>query len=195
MNKRLATMGLAALLSACSNPEPTGEQPDVEPSQAAVENEIEPIAADEANREPIGYTSLRPDDCRLLEQNVEEGGYYLHLCPGIGGYALETSESDLRQGLTVIAPDGGRSELDLSSRVANGAFNALGPAAEWRGAENDAPSALIVRLNVANGAEPNLVVVRLGDPTCMVAVVPPGEGQNDRARDIADGPAKPCLKA
>jgi hypothetical protein len=83
--------------------------------------------------------------------------------------------------------------------VANGAFNALGPAAEWRGSDPKAPSALIVRLNIAK-PEPNkpdtsnLVVIRLGSPTCITAVISPGPRQNEAARDAADGPAHDCLK-
>ena len=145
------------------------------------------------------YTSINPASCRLIEQNIEEGGYSRHDCAGLAGYKLEISESDLRQDIVVIAPDGARSELQLSSIVAKGAFNSLGKVAEWRGTAAN-PSALIVRLNVARGAEParpdisNLVVASLTKPACVVVVVPPGPDQNSRARRIADGPLPGCMK-
>ena len=157
-----------------------------------------PVAAHPARADPGRYTSIDPASCRLIEQNIEEGGYSRHACDGLGGYKIEISESDLRQDVVVIAPDGRRSELELSSIVAKGAFNSLGKAAEWRGAAAK-PVALIVRLNVARGPEPtrpdisNLVVARLNRPSCVVAVVPPVRNQNSEARRVADGKLPGCV--
>ena len=157
------------------------------------------VAAPEPGRADAGrYTSIDPASCRLIEQNIEEGGYSRHACNGLDGYKLEISESDLRQDVVVIAPGGRRAELELSSIVAKGAFNSLGKTAEWRGAAAR-PTALIVRLNVARGPEPtqpdisNLVVARLAPPVCIVAVVPPGPDQNAAARRIADEAPSPCV--
>ena len=144
------------------------------------------------------YISLEPGACKLLEQNIEEGGYWRRRCAGAADYALETSESDLRQDIVIIAPDGRRSELNLSSVVAKGAFNSLGKVAEWRGPAAGKPRALIVRLSVPADAtvgrvgRSDLVVARLAPPACVVAVVPQGPGQNDKARAIADGELPPC---
>jgi hypothetical protein len=144
------------------------------------------------------YTSLEPASCELLEENAQEGGYWRRRCSGSAGYALETSESDLRQDIVVIAPDGRRSELNLSSRVAKGAFNSLGKLAEWRGPAPGQPRALIVRLGVAADRAArrpdvsNLVVARLDAPSCVVAVVPRGPRQNEKARAIADGKLSEC---
>jgi hypothetical protein len=146
------------------------------------------------------YTSLEPASCELLDKNAEEGGSWRRRCAGSAGYALETSESDLRQDIVIIAPDGRRSELNLSSLVAKGAFNSLGKLAEWRGLTPGQPRALIVRLGVAADREArrpdvsNLVVARLAAPTCVVAVVPRGPGQNVKARAIADGKLPTCVK-
>ncbi len=146
------------------------------------------------------FTSIDPNQCRLLEENIEEGGWWRRLCEGLAGYKLELSDSDLRQDIVVIEKDGRRSELGLSELVANGAFNALGKTAEWRGEDPARPDALIVRLGVASdpeGKKPdisNLVVARLNPSACIVAVVPPGPGQNERARAIADGTLPACLK-
>ena len=148
--------------------------------------------------DPGRYSSIDPSECRLLEQNVEEGGYSRHLCGGQAGYAVEISDSDLRQDIVIIAADGRRSDLNLSSLVAKGAFNSLGKTAEWRGGEAQ-PRAIIVRLDVARGPEPtrpdisNLVVARLASPACVVAVVAPGPNQNLEARRIADSDFPPCL--
>ena len=88
----------------------------------------------------------------------------------------------------------------LSSLVAKGAFNSLGKLAEWRGLVPGQPRALIVRHNVAANREArrpdvsNLVVSRLAAPTCVVAVVPRGPRQNEKARAIADGRLPTCVK-
>ena len=189
-----------ALLGACDAEVPNGSTAATQlspPRPAAKATDRE--AAPEAARPDAGrYTSIDPASCRLLEQNIEEGGYSRHACNGLGGYKLEISESDLRQDVVVIAPDGRRSELELSSIVAKGAFNSLGKTAEWRAAA-DRPTALIVRLNVARGPEPtrpdvsNLVVARLAGPACIVAVVPPGTDQNAAARRIADSGQSRCV--
>ena len=196
-----ALLGLAA----CGSPEGDGSpergattapvadpSPTPAPAPAAAPAVAEP--------DPGRYSSLDPAHCRLVAENREEGSYARHACPGLGGYRLERSESDLRHDLVVIAPDGRRSELQLSALVARGAFNDLGDTAEWRG-QGDDPRTLIVRLDVAPGPEPtrpdisNLVVARLAAPACVVAVVPPGEGQNARARQIADAdPLPDCIR-
>jgi hypothetical protein len=200
MIERWTVIALLGLLSACGR-----QASDENSAKAVAANEVTlpqaKPAAQPSGREPIAYTSLKPGDCRLIEENIQEGTYSRQHCPGVGGFALETSESDLRQDIVVIAPDGKRSELGLSGIVAKGAFNALGPVAEWRGTDKAAPSALIVRLGVAKGAEPNqpdtsnLVVVKLSAPACIIAVIPPGPGQNDLARDRADNLPGTCLAA
>jgi hypothetical protein len=144
------------------------------------------------------YVSLEPSSCKVVEQNTEEGGYWRRRCAGSAGYSLETSESDLRQDVVIIAPDGRRSELNLSSLVAKGAFNSLGKMAEWRGQDPGKPRALIVRLSVPADTDlgrrgsSDLVVARLAPSACVVAVVPQGPGQNEKARAIADGELPPC---
>lgn len=114
-------------------------------------------------------------------------------------WQLDWSDSDLRQGLTLISPDGREAELSLSDQVANDAFNSLGETIEWRGDSAANPDALIARMNVANGVEPRLpdisrlAVVRVGESPCLIGVVEPGPDQNQRARDIADGPVPKCV--
>jgi len=115
------------------------------------------------------YTSLEPASCTALE------GKAGHRCDGSAGYALEKRA----RGLTIVAPDGRRSDLDLTK---------LGATAEWRGAVPGRPTALIVRANR------NLAVARLEYPACVVAVVKPQARQNEKAREIADGTLPSCLK-
>lgn len=165
--------------------------------QAPTENVVD--AAGVADRRSQ-FTSIDPDKCKLLEENVEEGGWSRRLCDGLARYKLELTDSDLRQDIIVIPPNGQRKELGLTEIVANGAFNALGKTAEWRGANLADPDTLIVRLGVAadpEGKKPdvsNLVVVRLKPAACIVAVVPPGAGQNEKAQAVADGELPECLE-
>lgn len=203
MIERLKWSGIAALalLGGCDGegqaPADTASVQLSPPRSAPMADDRAPVPQ-AAEQETGSYTSVDPAVCRLIEQNVEDGGWSRHACRGVGGYKLEISESDLRQDVVVIAPGGARSELDLSSVVAKGAFNRLGKTAEWRGPAAR-PTALIVRLNVARGAEPtqpdisNLVVARLAPLACVVAVVPPGPDQNTAARRVADGASMRCV--
>jgi len=197
---------LASMLIAGCAPDATQnrQSPDDTPESAPAPAETSqppapgPVAA---AVERSRYSSIEPSSCKLIEQNLEEGGYSRHRCPGLAGFALETSESDLRQDIVVIAPSGRRTQVELSSLVAKGAFNALGKSAEWRGEDPAKPRALIVRLDVAASPEgdrpdiSNLVVVRLAAPACVVGVVPPGPRQNEKARRIADGDMGRCRTA
>ncbi|HEX6219328.1 MAG TPA: hypothetical protein VFZ35_08665 [Sphingomicrobium sp.] len=199
MIERKLAIFLTLASASCASQEPAGSSADrAEANVAGPANRAQP-AAPALSREPIAYTSLTSETCQLIEENKEEAGYSRHRCNGIAGFALETSESDLRNDVVIIAPNGRRSELGLSAKVANGAFNSLGERAEWRGRNAAAPSSLIIRLDVADGAEPanpdtsNLVVVRLASPACIVAVVPPAPNQNEIARDTADNPPASCV--
>ena len=105
---------------------------------------------------------------------------------------------DLREDLTMLR--GGKStNLEIPGKVAGGAFDALGKTVEWRGPAGAAPDVLVVRVHVADAEGKNdsgrLAIARLGDSPCVVAVVPVGTGQSDRARAIADGKLPDCLAA
>lgn len=192
----------ASALCACRTEPPT----DSTISEAAVQNEAPGPLAENAVQTAGGanrrsqFSSIDPTKCKLLEENIEEGGWSRRLCDGLAGYKLELTDSDLRQDIIVIPASAQRSGLGLTEIVANGAFNALGKTAEWRGADPADPDALIVRLGVAadpEGRKPdisNLIVARLKPSACIVAVVPPGAGQNERAQAIADGKLPECLR-
>jgi hypothetical protein len=188
-----------AILPLCAcRAEQAANDPANEPAASPVESGANRPRVHVAKRQSQ-FSSIDPASCRLLEENLEEGGWWRRLCKGAAGYQLELSESDLRQDIVVIAPGRRQGELGLSDIVAKGAFNGLGKTAEWRGADPAKPETLIVRLNVASGPEGNLpdisrlVVVRLKATACIVAIVPPGPDQNEKARAIADGTLPDCL--
>lgn len=145
------------------------------------------------------YSSLAPSDCRTLSVD-QESESSTQRCPGLGGYSLLVEEGDLRQSLTVVAPGGQRSALNLWT----GGFSHLGERAEWRGelrAGRFVPTALIVRLTESvDPARPervrsSLVVAKLGATSCLSARIPPGPQMNALARAAADRAAvQPCLK-
>jgi hypothetical protein len=145
------------------------------------------------------YTKLSEASCKLVDENREEGPYWLRRCNGPDGWAVEWGESDLRQGLTLVSANGTRTDLGLSEKVANGAFNILGPAIEWRGEAGRSADVLIVRMDVTDNANPErppksrLAVARLIPSPCVVAIVDPGPVQNDRARELADGELSECI--
>jgi len=146
------------------------------------------------------FTTNRLEQCRLVEKNEEEGGYYRHHCPGVGGFSYELVESDLRQSLVIIAPGGRRDDISLTSATGSGGFSTIGQTFDWRSLAGAPPRSLTVRFNVNEDPEAivparsYLVVVRLAAPACPVGVVPPGPGQNDTARAIADrDPLPACI--
>ena len=188
---------LAGLLASCSE-EPAKAPPEQRPAAAETERKAPSQELAESARRSE-YTALDIASCKLIGENKDEGPYWSRLCKGAAGYSVEWSESDLREGLELIAPDGRREELRLSDIVAKGAFNSLGPRIEWRGDASGRPDALVVRMFVANGAEPSkpdrslLAVSRLKPPACVVAIVDPGPRQSEQARQIADGRLPDCL--
>ena len=142
------------------------------------------------------FSKLIEANCPIKE-TIEETGDWVRTCPGVAGFTLEWSTSDLRDDLDVIA--GGKSHsLNFPSLVGNGAFNSLGETVEWRGPDGRAPDVLVARVYVSGpdgkADSGRLAIARLGPAPCVVAIVPPGAGQSDRARVIADGKLPACLK-
>jgi hypothetical protein len=135
------------------------------------------------------YTSLERTSCRLLEERTADAGSPPWRCEGLGGYALETSATGSPQ-FAVVGPDGNRSNLDLSGIALNGT---LGKLAEWRGESTGRPRALIVRVSAEGRPDiSSLVVAKLDDPPCIVAVIGRGPRQNEKARTAADGKQLRC---
>ena len=186
---KLAPLAAFALLAACSSGEDEPADPPAA-TQAATEQPTPldtPADPDRAFR----YTSVA--DCKVLESNPEEAGYFRYECPGEGGYKLQVIESDLRQTAQVIAPGGRGTALNLSA-VTGGGFSTLGRNVEWRGVEKEGvfvPDALILRHEVVTDPEGRdtisyLVAVKLTGTPCVVARIGPETNQNVSARAAAD---------
>jgi hypothetical protein len=179
------------------------------PGKPAVGNDVAPVGeaspqqlAAQSERGPdrvSTYTKLSEAACKLIDENTEEGPYWLRRCTGPDGWAVEWGESDLRQGLVLRSAAGKEADLELSDKVANGAFNILGPVIEWRGPKGGPADVLIVRMDVTDNANPErppksrLSITRLAPSPCLVAIVDPAPGQNEKARAIADGALPECI--
>jgi len=198
-----ALIVIALAVAGCDRSEPAAEPASPGGAPAVVEAKLQD-AADKAAPVPSGnvsqFTTEGLDKCRLVEKNVEEGGYYRHHCPGIGGYSYEHVESDLRQSLVIIGPGGRRDEVSPGQSTGSGGFSTLGATFDWRGPIGAAPRTVTIRYNVNEDPEDKapprsyLVVVGLNKSAYVVGVVSPGRGQNDRARAIADrDPLPACI--
>jgi len=195
---RIVVLAAAALaLAACSSEE--SDAADQATPEAAAQAQAD-VPADASDDEIAGrahrYTRLT--DCAVVREEREEMPFVETLCPGPAGWALRVTDSDARQNLTVVPPDGREASLELS-RIGGGGFSSLGETAEWRGPAglDLAPDSLIVRYRVAENPYPEpetayLLVVDLTPRPCVVARVAPGPAQNDIARARADDPGA-CL--
>src|SRR5437016_4630856 len=70
------------------------------------------------------YTSTSAKACRTIESHPDEAGWYRGRCKGVGGYALDLTEGDLRQSLDVITPAKKKFELNFTSFYSS--FSAIG---------------------------------------------------------------------
>ena len=187
--RTFAMLAAVAALTACQK-EPAPETNEAVPADGVAPTAPGPATTSEAAPRRSVFSPLDETACKLIEENKEEGPYWRRACPGSGGYSVEWTESDLRQGLEVVDPKGGKTSLDLSGKVANGAFNMVGPRIEWRGPAEGSPEALIVRVNSARqegGADRSqLAVARLVPAPCLIGVIGIGPDQNARAAALAD---------
>jgi hypothetical protein len=142
------------------------------------------------------YTSTRTSDCRARKTASDEGGDYIGRCRGVGGYKVDLIEGDLRQTLNVINPAGKMSRLDLNTFY--GSFSYIGEKLEWR-TRKGTPVALISRFYLAdpeggNKSKSVLFVTKISPAkSCVVDIIEPMTGQNEKAREIADAATyKPC---
>jgi hypothetical protein len=191
----------AAGLAGCSPSAEPANQASGNGVVAAEATVLAPDAAENGATRVAGrasqFTPIDDKSCRKTGEDSETGDW-TGSCPGVAGYSLDWSISDLRDDLTVIR-GGARSQLSIPTLVANGAFDSLGPKAEWRGPAGSAPDVLIVRVHVANvegrSDSGSLAIARLNPSPCLVAIVRPGAGQSEKARAIADKTLPACLKS
>ena len=142
------------------------------------------------------FTKVTDAACPLVEEDKETGDFSRR-CPGIAGWTVLWTSSDLRDDLAIARGKVSKS-LGYPSLVAKGPFDAIGETIEWRGPAGGEPDVLVARVHVArpDGSSDSgrLAVARLGEEPCIVAIVPPGAGQSDRARAIADGSLPKCIE-
>ena len=201
MERIIAAAAGALALAACSSeapaePDPTATTPAATEVAAARPAEAAAGSSGEADGRAWRHTSLA--GCEVVREEREEMPFVETLCPGPAGWALRVTESDARQNLIVMRPQGREASLDLS-RIGGGGFSSVGPTAEWRGPAGAefAPDSLIVRHSVAEAPYPEpetsyLLAVDLDPRPCVVARVAPGPAQNAIARARADDPGA-CL--
>jgi hypothetical protein len=150
------------------------------------------------------YTNVGDKTCRTIKADETEGGSYIGICRGVGGYKLQVEEGDLRQNIEVITPTGQKHSLELWT-VVGSSFSALGQKAEWRVKTQKGkvvPVALIVRYNLSNPEDSTkttsyLAVAKItAAKICVTDKIAPGAGANVAARTAADQAAdKPCLES
>lgn len=145
------------------------------------------------------YTSTRTSACRTISSDESGAGSYEGECRGVGGYKVRLLEGDIRQTINIITPAKKKFELNFWSFY--GGFSSIGEKIEWR-TNAGVPVALIARFNVADpeNSEKNtsyLIVSKIGKTmSCVTDIVPPGAGQNEKARVLADAAStKPCKEA
>ena len=168
----------------------TAQTAAVTAKEAPLSTKAGPASVQPDQADSSRYSSLEPASCKLVPGTGQEGTSARRLCAGSAGYGLETSENDPLYNLAIVSPGGGRSQLDLSAVVPEGG---LGTTAEWRSQGTGNPRALIMRVTDTNTTS-DLVVVKLGETPCIVAVVPRGPGQNAKARAVADRKLLNCAK-
>lgn len=142
------------------------------------------------------FTKVTDAACPLVEEDKETGDFSRR-CPGIAGWTVLWTSGDLRDDLAVARGKVSKS-FGYPSLVAKGPFDAIGETIEWRGPAGGEPDVLVARVHVArpDGSSDSgrLAVARLGKEPCIVAIVPPGAGQSDRAHAIADGSLPQCIE-
>lgn len=143
------------------------------------------------------YTSTSEKSCKEQKASDDEGGDYIGICPGVGGYKLKLIEGDLRQTLFVITPQ--KKEHPLRFNEFYYSFSAIGEKVEWR-LRRGVPVALIARYNVADPEDSEkrtsyLMVVKVTRSlSCVTDVIPPGAKQNETARKLADASSTKACK-
>jgi hypothetical protein len=149
------------------------------------------------------YTSISSKTCKTIKVD-KEGEGSVQSCPGIAGYRLLVEEGDLRQSITVVAPNGRKHSLNYW-QVITPAFSYLGEKAEWRITRSRGkivPVALIVRVNASENPDDTkkvtsyLAVAKItAQKICVTDKINPGAAQNQEARRAADSSAtKTCLE-
>jgi hypothetical protein len=138
------------------------------------------------------YSSLNTERCTNIAFDDADGASSSAFrCNGVGGYKLILAADDLRETITVVAPN--RREYELNLWRIHSGFSAVGTTAEWR-MQGTRPKALIIRYNVSEDPDDStkitsyLMVAKVSNTgACIVGEVPPStRNQNVAARRMAD---------
>jgi hypothetical protein len=144
-----------------------------------------------AARYESAFTTLAPDECRLLPGGIGAPDTSLHECPGHDGVRVLLAEQDVRRWLRLRVA---RDETDLRSVITGSDTPGVEPRRvatplEWRyrvdGERRDLV-ALIMRVTGAPGEPQQMIVMRVtqGVTFCVLAYAVPTE---TAAREYADG--------
>lgn len=188
----------AFLLFGCQESSSTASNQSASAAEPAANGAVSPTApgAPAVPARASRFTKVTESACPLVDEDKETGDFS-RKCPGIAGWTLIWSSGDLRDDLAVARGKVAKS-FDYPGLVAKGPFDAIGETVEWRGPAGGEPDVLVARIHVArpDGTSDSgrLAVARLGEEPCIVAIVPPGAGQSERARAIADGTLPQCLE-
>ena len=114
---RLVVLTATALaLSACSSQESDAATAATDSAAADPADESSETSAESGGRTQR-YTSLA--DCEVVREELEEMPFVETLCPGPARWALRVTDSDARQNLLVVPPDGREASIE---RAATGMY-------------------------------------------------------------------------
>jgi hypothetical protein len=151
------------------------------------------VASIAVNAQSSVYTTLNKK-CRTIFQQSRPIDSFEAECRGVGGYRVRWVEGDSRESLNIVTPSKHKFEMNFWGLLPS--FSSLGGKLEWR-VKKGVPFALIARMNTDGDGEKTksyLVVSKIGrKESCVVDIIEPTAGQNEKARKSADGAtAKPC---
>ncbi len=136
------------------------------------------------------YTKLDGEGahCRTLEENADEGGFFLQQCAGHSGIGVFVAEGDLR----MMVSYGWNARAEKAATQTFPYFNTIGDTLEWR-LKDGKPIATILRWKIDGGPDlptgEMLVVTQLDEGNqCWIAVVAAHKNKdaNELARKAAD---------
>lgn len=204
--QRILTITFLSLLATACSSEPADESREPAPGATTHTPAAPAQRKDDTASPATGRTSQysKLDSCKVIEMNADEA-YSISECPGAGGYRLRVNESDLRETVAIVAPDGARQDVDFSPAVRSGGFSSIGDTIEWRGLRSGntvEPDTVILRYALVedpeNPEQPTrylLTIALDGKAPCITSIEAPGAGQNEKARVAADARPRTCLPA
>ena len=140
------------------------------------------------------YTKI-DKKCRTLSMDSKPIDSFEVACTGIAGYKVRLIGLDSRESINIVTPSRKKFELNFWGLLYH--FSSIGPTLEWR-TRKGVPFAMIARMTAGTDDDDKtksyLMVSKIGPKnSCVVDIVQPGPGQNEKARKAADGATSlPC---